>query len=61
MTETITLHTAFADQNNSEALTAAAAMLRTFCELLVSLVGISLTGRLLSPVLSHLSAQGPVR
>lgn len=50
------LQKAFADQSNSEAASAATAMLRAFCDLLVSLVGISLTGRLLSPVLTHFHA-----
>jgi hypothetical protein len=47
------LQKAFTGQSNSEAASAAAAMLRAFCDLLVSLVGTSLTGRLLSPVLTH--------
>jgi hypothetical protein len=53
------LQQAFVVQSNVEATSAAAAMLKAFCKLLVSLVGPALTRRLLSPLLTSLQAGHP--
>jgi hypothetical protein len=53
------LQKTFVAQSNVEAISAAAAMLKAFCELLVSLVGTALTERLLSPLLTSFQAGHP--
>ena len=53
------LKDAFAGQEPLEAASAAAELLRAFCDLLASLVGSSLTERLLRPVLTHVQAGSP--
>jgi hypothetical protein len=50
------LQKAFIGQGNAEATSAAIAMLKAFCELLISLVGVALTERLLSPLLISFKA-----
>jgi hypothetical protein len=53
------LETAFANEGTKEGIAAAAGILRSFCGLLASLVGASLTERLLRPVLLHIQAGYP--
>jgi hypothetical protein len=53
------LETAFADEGNLEGIAAATQILRSFCSLLVSLVGVSLTERLIHPVVLHIQAGYP--
>jgi len=55
------LKTTLENQHATEAALAADLALRSFCELLTSLVGSSLTERLLRPVLNHFRTDAPVQ
>lgn len=53
------LHAALAGQSSSDAAAANGALLQTFHDLLANLIGASLTGQLLRPVLTQLAPDNP--
>ncbi|MBB6184961.1 hypothetical protein [Oleiagrimonas soli] len=55
------LKSVFAQQHAAIAAVAGGAFLQTFCELLTSLIGASLTERLLRPVWAHFSSGPPAQ